>query len=591
MSGQRKWFKSVIGKARPYLFELVTYSLFVNLFALVIPLFVLQTYNRVVAFGNLTTLQGLVIGVCLALVFDFILRQLRSRILQRAAMRVEIDLADQVMKKFWALPLRVLENRASAYWHGIFRDVDTIRNTIAGPPFLLIVDLPFAVLFIILIFLIAKPIAWIFLSIVPLFVLLALVSSIVMRRSTDIEKESQRKRDGLVADMVGSRGTVKALSLDHGMAPYWEDVQSNTIENAMKRGARQDGFMNAGTIMTLATTVVITSFGAIAIINQELSIGALIAANMLSSRVIGPFSQLVGGWRSFSAYRQSKERLVELMSLPEERQDISIKLEKPEGAIKIEDLTFRYREEGEPVLDNVNATFVPNAIHTIMGPNGGGKSTLIKLLKGLYSPHKGRVMLGDADLQQFTRSQLSNWIGYVPQETVLIGGTIRENIARKRDDIPDEEVIRVAKLAGVHNIILDLPDGYATDVGEAGSALSGGVRQRISIARALINDPPVLILDEPSSNLDRPSEQSLRELLSRLSQNHTIVVVSHSPVLLGATDYLHLLDDRRFVLSGPRESVIAEIEKKARQQKESLQRNNQNTEGTAAKQGEGSISS
>ncbi len=591
MAGQKKWFKSVIGKARPYLFELVTYSLFVNILALVIPLFVLQTYNRVVAFGNLTTLQGLVIGVCLALLFDFILRQLRSRILQRAAMRVEIDLADHVMKKFWALPLRVLENRASAYWHGIFRDVDTVRNTIAGPPFLLIVDLPFAVLFIALIFLIAEPIAWIFLSIVPLFVLLALVSSIVMRRATDTEKESQRQRDGLVADMVGSRGTVKALSLDYGMAPFWEDVQSNTIETAMKRGARQDGFMNAGTIMTLATTVVITSFGAVAIINQELSIGALIAANMLSSRVIGPFSQLVGGWRSFSAYRQSKDRLVELMSLPEERQDISIELDKPEGAVKIEDLTFRYREEGEPVLDEVNATFVPNAVHTIMGPNGGGKSTLIKLMKGLYSPQKGRVMLGEADLQQFTRAQLSNWIGYVPQETVLVGGTIRDNIARKRTDIVDEEIIRVAKLAGVHSIILDLPDGYATDVGEAGSMLSGGVRQRIAIARALINDPPVLILDEPSSNLDRPSEQSLKDLLLHLSTNHTIIVVSHSSVLLGATHFLHLLDDRRFVLSGPRNEVMAELEKKARQQQERMKQQNQAPKNPVVPQPDGGVSS
>jgi len=564
MSGQKSWFKTVNAKARPYFLELVVYSFFVNILALVIPLFVLQTYNRVVAYGNITTLQGLVIGVFIALVFDFTLRQLRSRLLQRAAMRVELTLAEALMKKFWALPLRILEGRKSAYWHALFRDVDTVRNTIAGPPFLLLIDLPFALLFILLIVVIAQPIAWIFLTILPLFVVLALISSYVVRKSTEAEKEKQRARDGLIADVVGSRGTVKALSLDQGITPYWEDLQASTVEGAMRRGARQDGFMNAGTIMTLATTVVITGFGAVAIIQQELSIGALIAANMLSSRVIGPFSQLVGAWRNFAGYKQSRDRLDEVMSLPIERQEAVIELDKPEGGMKLEDVTFRYREEGEPILSGISAHFVPNTIHTIMGPNGGGKSTLVKLLKGLYGPEKGRILLGGADIQQFTRYQLSNWIGYVPQETVLIGGTIRDNISGKRAEISDDQVVRAATLAGVHDIIVDLPDGYATDVGEAGSMLSGGVRQRLAIARSLVGDPPILILDEPSSNLDRQAEQNLKKLLAQLSVDHTIIVVSHSPILLGATGYLHILDKGRFVLSGPREQVTQKLEERSR---------------------------
>ncbi|MBO6824859.1 MAG: ATP-binding cassette domain-containing protein [Sneathiella sp.] len=563
MSGQKSWFKSITAKARPYFVELVIYSFFVNVLALVIPLFVLQTYNRVVAYGNITTLQGLVIGVFIALAFDFILRQLRSRLLQRAAMRVELTLAAALMKKFWALPLRVLENRKSAYWHALFRDVDTVRNTIAGPPFLLLIDLPFALLFILLIFIIAQPIAWIFLTILPIFVGLAAVSSYMVRKSADAEKDKQRARDGLIADMVGSRGTVKALSLDQGITPYWEDLQASTVEGALQRGARQDGFMNAGTVLTLATTVVITGFGAVAIINQELSIGALIAANMLSSRVVGPFSQLVGAWRNFASYKQSRDRLDEVMSLPTERQEAVIDLDKPDGGLKIDEITFRYRPEGEAVLEGLSADFAPNSIHTIMGPNGGGKSTLLKLLKGLYAPEKGRILLGGADIGQFTRFQVARWIGYVPQETVLIGGSIRDNISGKRGDISDEQVIHAAKLASVHKIILDLPDGYATDVGEAGSMLSGGVRQRLSIARALVSDPPFLILDEPSSNLDRQAEQALKDLLQNLSKDHTIIVVSHSPILLGATGYLHLLDKSRFVLSGPRDVVMKELEARA----------------------------
>ncbi|MEH6496086.1 MAG: ABC transporter transmembrane domain-containing protein, partial [Pseudomonas marincola] len=241
MPKQKSWFSSVSSKVRPLFLELVVYSFFINILALVIPLFVLQVYNRVVAFGNISTLQGLIAGVLIALLFDFLLRQIRSRLLQKAAMRIDISLGETVMKKFWALPLRIMESRPGVYWQGVFRDVDTVRNTIAGPPFLLLIDLPFAGIFIVLIFIIAEPIAWVFVSIVPVFILLALISGKLVGRASADEKKDQRSRDSLVGDMINSRGTVKALSLDAGIAPYWEHVQSTNIESAMKRGMTHDG--------------------------------------------------------------------------------------------------------------------------------------------------------------------------------------------------------------------------------------------------------------------------------------------------------------------------------------------------------------
>ena len=328
MPKTKSWFSSVSSKLRPLFFELVVYSFFINILALVIPLFVLQVYNRVVAFGSISTLQGLVAGVVIALTFDFLLRQVRSRLLQKAAMRIDIGLGEAVMKKFWSLPLRIMESRPGVYWQGVFRDVDTVRNTIAGPPFLLLIDLPFAVVFIVLIFIIAEPIAWVFVSIVPVFVLLAFVSAKLVGRASADEKKNQRSRDSLVGDMVNSRGTVKALSLDTGIAPHWEDVHANNIESALKRGMIHDGFVNLGTVFTLGTTAIITSFGALAIIDQQLSIGALIAANMLSNRVIGPFSQLVGAWKNFTAYKHSRDRLDEVMNLPVERTEETIQLDR-----------------------------------------------------------------------------------------------------------------------------------------------------------------------------------------------------------------------------------------------------------------------
>lgn len=557
------WTKAVRSKIRPLMLELVVYSLFINSLALVIPLFVLQVYNRVVAFGNIATLQGLVIGVALALAFDFLLRQIRSRVLQKAAMRIDVGLGQILVKKFWALPLKVLENRPSSYWHGVFRDADVVRNTVAGPPFLLLIDLPFAILFIGLIFIIAKPIAWIFVSIIPVFVLLATVSGRMVGKASDAEKESQRKRDSLIGDMINNRGTVKAIALDRGVQPYWEDAQTSSIESSLGRGTRNDGFVNLGTILTLATTATITSFGALAIIDQELSIGALIAANMLSNRVIGPFSQLIGTWKGFAAYKQSKSRLKEVLSLPTERESVSIDLERPNGNLKLENVRFGYVEDTDPVLENLNAEFSFKAVHMVMGPNGGGKSTLIKLLKGLYIPDDGRILLDGADVTQFTRGQLSRWIGYVPQETLLIDGSIKENITSMRDDIDDEEVINVCQQLGIHEAITSYPDGYATHVGEAGRAMSGGLRQRIAIARALIGDPPILVLDEPSASLDRHAENRLMELLHRLGQQRTVIVVSHSPILLGAATNLYLLDKKRIIMAGPRDEVLKKLENQA----------------------------
>ncbi|GLQ07189.1 peptidase domain-containing ABC transporter [Sneathiella chinensis] len=558
--GQGKpWFAAIRRKLRPLLWEMAVYSFFVNILALVIPLFVLQVYNRVVAFGAITTLQGLVLGVVLVLVFDFLLRQIRSRLLQKAAMRLDIGIGEALVRKIWSLPLRVLESRPSSYWQGLFRDADMVRNTVAGPPFLLLIDLPFSLLFVGLIFVIAEPVAWVFAGVIPVFILLGAISARSVSRVSNDEKDAQRRRDSLIGDMIDNRGTVKALSLDRGLQPQWEKVHADGVERALHRGMNVDFFANTGMILTLATTVLITSFGALAIIDQKLSIGALIAANMLSSRVIGPFSQLVGGWKGFAMYRQARQRLDDVMTLPEERQETTIDLDKPAGEILLENVCFRYRADGDPVLEGLGVRFAPRAVHVIMGPNGGGKTTLIKLLTGLYSPESGRVLLDGADLGQFTRRQLAGWIGYVPQNSVLVDGTIRDNITGKRPDISDREVVEICKAVGLHRIISDYPDGYGTPVGEAGGALSGGIRQRIAIARALIGHPPVLILDEPSASLDRPAENMLRDLLKNLSQDHTIIVVSHSPTLLNMADYLYLLDRRRMVISGPREEVLNHI--------------------------------
>lgn len=560
---ERDWLRPVIKPLYPLFREVLALSLFLNLLALTTPIFVLQVYDRVVFHAGLSTLQGLVVGMILVLAFDFVLRQTRARVMQSASLEIDVKLGRRLFDKVMSLPLRTLESRPVGYWQAVFRDLDVVRNTLAGSTAVLVCDIPFVVLFLGLVFVIAQPIAWVLLIALGGFMILAWLSGRSVAGAAQQERTSQQGRDALMAETIMGRTTIKALALEDHLRPLWETAHAETIENAMERGARADRFVNLGQVMTVATTVMMTTVGAIAIIDQEMTIGGLVAANMLSGRLLGPLNQLVGGWRTFASFRQSRTRLKELFDQPEDRSEVAIAHERPKGYLRAESLTFHYRSEGNPVIDDVNLDVSPGGVTAIMGANGSGKSTLLKLLLGLYYPTEGRVLLDGADIAQFTRKELAGWMGYVPQECVLFDGTVRDNIAQGKPDASDDEIIRAGKLAGVHPFVIDLPDGYGTAVGEAGALMSGGMRQRITIARALVGDPPVLIMDEPSGNLDRQGEQQLREVLATLARERTVLIVTHSPVLLHACRTLVVLERGKVAAAGPAPDILRSLAQQA----------------------------
>jgi ABC-type bacteriocin/lantibiotic exporter with double-glycine peptidase domain len=535
---------------RPSIGRLAFLSCFVNLLALAVPVFVLQVYDRVVFFAGLTTLQALAAGVLVAIAFDFVLRQARSRIIQDAALRIDATLGHALAERLARLPLAVLERRGLAQWHQYQRDVGTIRSALGGPPLLLAIDLPFVAIFIVLIAFVATPILWVLGVLVPIFVLSAVLSARSAGGATRAEQAAAISRDTIYSQLVAGRATVKALDMAAPLHRNLERAVADTIEASARRGRTTDGYSNFGTELSLLTTVALTSVGALAILDQQLTIGALIAANMLAGRIISPLNQLVTSWRSWAQYGQARRRLEELFALAEERSSSGIALPRPQGKLTAERLTFRYDGSERPAIDEVTFALGVGGMHGIVGANGSGKSTLLKLLQGLYAPSGGRVLLDGADIAQFSRFDLSRWIGYVPQESFLISGTIRDNIARFNTDIDDAAIISAATLAGAHGFISALPAGYATEVGEAGSILSGGQRQRLAVARALVFDPPVLLLDEPTAHLDRAAEHDLGRVLLDLSANRNIVTVSHSTVLLGACSDILMMTDGKITAAG-----------------------------------------
>jgi len=546
----KSWLKPIMKPLWPMYREIGIISIFINMLALAVPAFTMQIYDRVINSGNISTLQGLLIGVAFVFIFDFILRQTRSRLMQRAALNIDVTLGRRLYRKMMKLPLWLLEGRTSAYWHALFRDSDTVRNTLSGPTAVLAVDLPFAVLFIGVVYMIASPIVWVLAIILPTFVLLAWRSAGSVGAASSEERKAGFSRDTLMSEVIAGRNTVKALALERDITPVWEDKAADAIERSILRGSRADKYSNMGAGLSSFATIAMTSAGAIAIMNGEMSVGSLIAANMLSNKVLGPFSQLVGSWRAYAGFLQAINRMGEAFAMEEERTEVSIRHDRPSGRINLEHVHFQYSDDGPAIINGVRLQVEPGGVIAIVGTNGSGKTTLIKIIQGLYRPTRGRVLLDGADINQFTREEMAGWVGYVPQETFLFTGTVRDNLVKGHPDATDEALVNAAQLSGLHDLIIDFPDGYATDIGEAGARLSGGMRQRLSIARALLGNPPVLLLDEPSSNLDREGEQELMTTLENLAEKHTIIVISHSPGVLSRCRQVLVMQKGRIVRSG-----------------------------------------
>lgn len=561
-SSHAMWLKDILRPLKRRFLEVMGISLFANIMALVVPIFTLQVYDRVVQHNGMNTLYALLSGVIIALGFDFVLRQARSRLLQHTAIHIDARLGRLLYEKLASLPLKTLEGRPSSYWQSLFADASLIRNVFSGPTAILVADFPFVIIFIGVIMVIAWPVAWVIGLSFLLFAALTWFSSHVQDVATAKERHKSLHREGMMTELILGRATVKALMIDRVAKPDWENAHAHSIMQAYDRGSKTDSFIAMGQSLAMFTTVMMVSAGAVAIMDRDMTIGSLIAANMLSGRIIGPMNQLLTNWKNYAACKQAIHRLDRLFLLDNERLVPGIEREKPKGKLTVEKLCFHYQDD-IPVLNELSFQIQPGEIIGVVGRNGSGKTTLIKCLQGLYNPSGGRILLDDGDLVQFTRHQLTSWIGYVPQECFLFDGTIRDNIIKAWPDADDESILRAAKLADADRFITELPNGYSTEIGEAGSRLSGGQRQRLAIARALLKDPPVLLFDEISSNLDNETEKLLAQTIRSMGGHRTVVMATHSLVLLSQCHKIIVMDRGKVAVSGPAKDVLDVLTGKA----------------------------
>jgi len=556
---KKDWLRDILWPHRKAYRQAILLALAINFLGLFAAIFSLQVYDRVVAHAGYATLFALVTGMLLVIVMDHVFRAGRSLLLQQIGARIEVAIARDVFRRMLHLPAQQLEKFPPSYWQAVYRDVEVVRGTFSGAAAMLLIDLPFLILSLAMIALIALPLLPIALITIIAFVLLAWRSGEVTRDATETEREQLVHRDATIAELAGARLHLKAMAADTATAARWEDRYATWLNESLVRSREADHYREVAHAMTTANTVMVTTVGALIILSQNLTLGALIATNILTGRMVSPLVQLVSQWRMFGQYKSAKKRLDQLFAQELDREEVAVELPPPRGILRLENVTFQYAGTETQQVQPITGQIGPLGLHGIVGPNGSGKTTLLKLLRGLYIPSDGRVLLDGADLNQHSQQSLAKQMGYLAQDAQLLSISVRDNIALAKPEASDEEIVRAAQLAGAHEFLIDLPDGYGTMIGPEGRGFSVGQTKRIIIAQALLNDPPIVLLDEPTSELDRDAEVKLVMTLRELAKTKTVVVVSHSPFLLAHCQGILVMNKGKLMAGGPADKILPKL--------------------------------
>jgi subfamily B ATP-binding cassette protein HlyB/CyaB len=561
-AGERRfgfsWFLPAIVKYRRLLGEVLLASFFLQVFALLTPLFFQMVIDKVLVHKGLTTLHVLAIGMLALTAFEALLGGLRVYVFSHTSSRIDVELGAQLFRHLLALPLAYFEARRVGDSVARVRELETIRQFLTGSSVTLVVDLCFTVVFIAVMFFYSPLLTWLVLGALPVYVLLsAAITPLIRARLNDKFNRGADNQAFLVEAVTGIQ-TVKALALEPEMRRTWEEQLAGYVRASFRALTLINVAGQVGSFTQKVTTIAILWAGAQLVMSGELTIGQLVAFNMLAGRVSGPVLRLVQLWQEFQQAGISVERLGDVLNAPPEPSHRPSRTSPPKlsGRVGFDDVTFRYRVDGPEVLRRVSFDVAPGEVVGLVGRSGSGKSTIAKLIQRLYLPERGRVLIDGMDLALIDPAWLRRQVGVVLQENFLFNRSVSENIALADPGIPLEQVVQAAHLAGAHEFIVQLPDGYDTQVGEHGATLSGGQRQRIAIGRALVTNPRILIFDEATSALDYESESIIQANLAQICRGRTVFVIAHRLSTLRPAHRILVIDQGRLIEQGTHADLL-----------------------------------
>jgi subfamily B ATP-binding cassette protein HlyB/CyaB len=552
------WFLPVILRFRKHLSEVFIGSFFLQTLGLITPLFSQVIIDKVLVHKGLSTLDILVLGLVIINIFEMALTVTRTYLFSHTTNRVDVILGAKLFHHLLALPLPYFEARTVGTTIARVRELESIRSFITGTALTVVLDLIFTVVFIAVMFWYSPKLTLISLAAMPFFVALSVIVTPILRERLNKKFACNAESQSYLVEMVSGIQTVKSLAIEPQLNHRWEGLLANYVRASFRSGFLGSLAGSTAHLIQKTSSLAILWFGARMVMKGNFTVGQLIAFQMLSGRVTEPILRLATLWQDFQQVRLSIERLGDVLNFPAEPDSSPGRssLGKIKGKIEIEHVEFRYRLDGPPILDDISLTVEPGMTIGIVGRSGSGKSTLTKLIQRFYMPAQGRIMIDGVDLAQVDPVWLRRQIGVVLQENFLFNGSIRDNIAIIDTAASLEKVISAAKLAGAHEFILELPDGYDTPVGERGASLSGGQRQRIAIARTLMTDPRILIFDEATSALDYESERIIQGNLRGICKGRTVFIIAHRLSTVRASDFIITMDKGRIAEKGTHEALL-----------------------------------
>ena len=542
------------------------FSMFVNILQLTFSIYMLQVFDKVLTSFNLSTLLVITIAACISLVVLGLLEWIRSRLLVRAGIEFDRQLSETVLSL--NLKNASTPRGGDGASQGNLRDVQTLRNYLGGSAVFAFFDVPWMPIYFALIFVLHPMLGWtaVFGGIVS--IILGVATERLTRKKLEAATMLNAHVHGFLGSTMRNASIVRSMGMIGSVTSRWSKM-NDTVIRLQTRASHNAGLLqSASKSFRMGLQVLIYAFGAYLTVMHETGAGIMIAASIVMGRALAPIDQAMGTYKlsleANSAYKRLKNTLDNPPTMP------TMDLPDPEGEISTEGLYFA--TGGVPIIKGISFRLPAGQSVAIIGPSAAGKSTLCKLLLNIWEPTSGKVRIDRADIASWDSEKLGPFIGYLPQDVELFAGSVAENVARL-GKVDSEKVINAAKLAGVHNMILALPKGYDTQIGEHGAALSGGQRQRLGLARALYGQPRIVVLDEPNSNLDEEGEMNLLQAVLNLRQHHTtVVLVTHKPNVLSIVDNIILMQDGQIALCGARQEVLGKLAEMQREREEQAAR-------------------
>lgn len=553
------WFWHTLWRFKRYIFEAAALSVVINVLVLAMSIFTMTVYNRVLPNQTYVTLWTLAIGVMLALLFELAARLARAWVTDRAGKKIDLILGAQIFRHVLQ---GKMENRAqsSGAFGNIMQSFESVRELTTSAALTTVADLPFVLLFLLVIHMVAGPLVWCVILILVVIVTMVLLMQLPLKRHAEASIKIGSNRYGLVIETLDNLETIKALRAEN-LVSGKHDIASVKL-SAVSMKSRFLSTMGSSMIQTTQQlgTVFLLVWGAYLVGDGEISMGGIIATMTLMGRAIMPIATLAALGLRIQQAKASLDILNKLMTTATERENKKVYVQLPQGyptEIVCHELSFAYAKELPAVIDRLDLTLGYGERVAILGKMGSGKSSLLRLLVGLYEPVGGHIKISGVDINQIEKGELRARVALVNQEPRLMFGTLRDNLLMGAPWASDEEMMRVANMTGVNDIVSRHPMGYGMPVGERGETLSGGQKQAIALARALLTEPDVLLLDEPTSGMDMGSERMVLQALAPVMEGRTVVIVTHRPAVLKYVDRIIVMDEGVKVADGPKDEIVA----------------------------------